>query len=100
MNEKHPFIRIIYIVCTCWEVSSAVDMSEENLAQLKEFLGDEDYKKLLEFCCEPRAWREISKLKIKQGRMLKILKDLKLSETLLFADGKYYTAPFAKEYMS
>lgn len=75
-------------------------MSDENLAQLKSFLDDEDYKTLLEFCCEPRAWKEISKLKIKQSRMLKILKDLKMSETLLFADGKYYTAPFAKEYLT
>jgi hypothetical protein len=38
-----------------WEISSAVDMSDENLAQLKKFLDDEDYKMLLEFCCEPKA---------------------------------------------
>jgi len=75
-------------------------MSDENLAQLKEFLDDEDYKMILEFCCEPKAWKEVSKLKIKQSRFLNILKDLKVSETLLFADGKYYTAPFAKEYMT
>lgn len=93
-------IRMIYIVCTRWEIFSAVDMSAENLAQLKKFLDDEDYKELLEFCCEPRAWKEISKLKIKQSKMFKMLKDLKTSETLLFADGKYYTAPHAKEYMT
>ena len=75
-------------------------MSPENIEQLKMFLDDEDYKRVLEFCLEPKSWNEISKLKIKQSKILKLLKDLKVSETLLFADGKYYSAPFVKEYMT
>ncbi len=74
-------------------------MSEENLVQIKEYLDDEDCKNLLEFCTEPKAWKEIAKLKIKQSKMFKMMKDLKISKALEFADGKYYTAAFVKEYM-
>lgn len=74
-------------------------MEDENLVKLQKYLEDEDYKELIEFCCEPRAWNEISKLKIKKSKLFQILKDLKISSTLKFADGKYYAASFVKEYL-
>ena len=37
--------------------------------------------------------------KVKEGKLFKVLKELKVSEALLFADGKYYTSPDALEYM-
>ena len=75
-------------------------MDEESLTQLKKYLEDKDYKELLEFCLEPKAWKEISKLKIKKSKMFNVLKALKESSMLEFADGKYYTASFVKEYMT
>lgn len=75
-------------------------MVDESLAQLQKYLEDEDYKEMLKFCCEPKAWKEISKLKMKRSKMFTILKDLKTSSILEFADGKYYVASFVKEYIT
>lgn len=74
-------------------------MSGEDIEQLKKYLEDNDYRILLDFCCEPRAWKEISKLKIKQSKMFQMLKDLKTTNALQFNDGKYYTPTFVKEYL-
>ncbi len=71
-------------------------MNEEELAQLRRYLENEDYRKLLSFCCEPRNWRELSKAGIRQERLFDIVRDLKLVKALAFADGKYYTTEMAK----
>ena len=75
-------------------------MTDENLVQLQKYLEDRDYKELLEFCFEPKAWKEISKLKMKRSKMFTVLKDLKESSILEFAEGKYYAASFVKEHMT
>ena len=74
-------------------------MSGENIEQLKKYLEDNDYRTLLDFCCEPRPWKEISKLKIKNDKMFQVLKDLKTTNLLQFNDGKYFTPMFVKEYL-
>ncbi len=71
-------------------------MNEEELAQLRRYLENEDYRKLLSFCCEPRDWRELRKAGVKQERLFDVLRDLKLVKALAFADGKYYTTETAK----
>lgn len=72
---------------------------EKELAELQKYLEDEEYKTLLSFCVEPKKWNEIQKLKVKRGKLFQILKDLKTVKALDFADGKYFTAAFAKEYL-
>lgn len=74
-------------------------MLGDNIVQLKKFLEDDDYKDLLEFCCEPKAWKEIRKLKIKQSKMFEIMKDLKTTNNLQFNDGKYFTPEFVKAHL-
>jgi len=74
-------------------------MTEVNVDELQKWLADEDCKQLLTFCLEPKEWKEISKLKIKQSKMFKMLKELKTSNALQFADGKYYSAPVVREYL-
>jgi len=54
---------------------------------------------LLSFCVEPKAWADISKLKLKKGKMFQIMKDLKIINALAFSDGKYYAAPYTQEYL-
>ncbi|MCD6480633.1 hypothetical protein J7L65_07640 [Candidatus Bathyarchaeota archaeon] len=71
-------------------------MNEEELAQLRRYLENEDYRKLLSFCCEPRDWRELGKAGVKQERLFDIVRDLKLVKALAFANGKYYTTEMAK----
>lgn len=73
--------------------------NEKEIAELQKYLNDEDYKMLLTFCVEPKAWKEISKLKLKKGKIFQILKDLKIVKALEFADGKYYAASFAQEFL-
>jgi len=70
-----------------------------NVENLKQQMQDEDCKKLLTHCKEPKSFNEIKKAKIKESKLFKLLKELKLSEALLFADGKYYTSPDAFEYL-
>ena len=62
-------------------------------------MKDEDCKRLLTHCKEPKSFNEIKSAKIKEGKLFKLLKDLKISEALLFADGKYYTSPEAFEFL-
>lgn len=71
-------------------------MNEEEVAKLRRYLQDEDYKRLLFFCCEPRSWREIMDMGVKRDRLFDILKDLKLVKALGFSDGKYYTTESAR----
>lgn len=66
-----------------------------NVESLKKQLNDEDSKKVLIHCKEPKSFKEIRATKIKEGKLFKILKELKISEALLFADGKYFTSPEA-----
>ncbi len=66
-----------------------------NVESLKQQLMDEDCKKVLIHCKEPKSWTEIKASKVKESKLFKILKELKISEALLFADGKYYTSPEA-----
>ncbi len=73
--------------------------NENEIAELQKYLGDEDYKMLLTFCVEPKAWNDIAKLKMKKGKMFQIMKDLKIIKALAFADGKYYAAPYTQEYL-
>lgn len=73
--------------------------NEKEIAELQKYLNDEDYKMLLAFCAEPKEWKEISRLKIKKGKMFQVLKDLKVITALEFADGKYYAASFTQEFL-
>ena len=66
---------------------------------LKQQLTDEDCKKVLTHCKDPKSFQEIRSTKIKEGKLFKVLKELKLSEALLFADGKYYTSPEVLEHL-
>jgi hypothetical protein len=74
-------------------------MNAEEVAKLRRYLEDEDYKRLLSFCCEPKTWREIMKMGVKRDRLFDILKDLKLVKALGFADGKYYTTEAARSFL-
>jgi hypothetical protein len=60
---------------------------------------DEDCKKVLIHCKEPKSFNEMKGAEVKQSKLFKILKELKISEALLFADGKYYTSPDAFAYL-
>ncbi|MFQ6053082.1 MAG: hypothetical protein ACE5OO_02475 [Candidatus Bathyarchaeia archaeon] len=73
--------------------------NEKELEELQRYLQDEDYKKLLCFCKEPKSWNEIRKLKMKQSKLFQILKDLKTAKALEFADGKYYSAAHTMEFI-
>ncbi len=64
-----------------------------NVDSLKSQLLDEDCKKVLIHCKEPKSFNEIKTAKIKESKLFKVLKELKISEALLFADGKYFTSP-------
>ena len=66
-----------------------------NVESLKQQLMDEDCKKVLIHCKEPKSFKEMKGAKVKESKLFKVLKELKLSEALLFADGKYYTSPDA-----
>ena len=70
-----------------------------NVDTIKKQVQDEDCKKLLTHCKEPRAFNEMKGAKIKESKLFKLLKELKLSEALLFADGKYYTSPDVFEFL-
>jgi hypothetical protein len=72
--------------------------NEKELAELQKYLKDADYKMIISFCQEPKAWDEISKLKqIKQSKLFQIMKDLKTVKALEFNGGKYFTASFVKD---
>jgi hypothetical protein len=62
---------------------------------LKKQLEDEDFVKILNHCREPKTYGEMKGAKVKQGKLFKVLKELKVNEALLFADGKYYSSPEA-----
>ena len=70
-----------------------------NVESLKKQILDENCLKVLTHCKEPKTFKEIKSTKIKEGKLLNVLKELKISEALLFADGKYYTSPDAFEYI-
>lgn len=70
-----------------------------NIDTLKQQLTDEDCKKVLTHCRDPKSFQEIRATKIKEGKLFKVLKELKISEALLFADGKYYTSPEVLEHL-
>ena len=84
-------IHILYILYV--SVAKAGEILGLNVDKLKEQLSDEDCKKVLTHCKEPRSFKEIKGTKVKESKLFKVLKELKLSEALLFADGKYYTSP-------
>lgn len=62
---------------------------------LKKQLEDEDFVKILNHCREPKTYNEMKGAKVKQGKLFKVLKELKVNDALLFADGKYYSSPEA-----
>lgn len=70
-----------------------------NVATLQTLLKDENCLKVLTHCKEPKTFIEIKKTKIGEGKIFSVLKDLKTSEALLFADGKYYTSPDAMKFL-
>ena len=70
-----------------------------NVDVLKKNLEDADCLKLLNHCIEPKTFNEIKKTKIKDSKLFKILKEMKVAEALSFADGKYYTTQEAQEYL-
>ena len=66
-----------------------------NLELLKKHLEDEDFVTILTHCREPKTYKEVKAAKVKGGKLFKVLKELKINEALLFADGKYYSSPEA-----
>ncbi len=62
---------------------------------LKKQLEDEDFVKILNHCREPKTYNEMKAAKVKDSKLFRILKELKINEALLFADGKYYSSPEA-----
>ena len=70
-----------------------------NVQALRTQLGDENCRKVLLHCKEPKTFIEIKKTKISEGKIFSVLKELKLSEALLFSEGKYYTSPEVVEYL-
>ena len=90
-------IHLLYLQCV--SVALAGDDLVLNVDNLKQQLTDEDCKKVLTHCKEPKSFQEIRSTKIKEGKLFKVLKELKLSEALLFADGKYYTSPEVLEHL-
>ena len=70
-----------------------------NLQNLQTQLKDANCLKVLIHCKEPKTLIEIRKTKISEGKLFGVLKELKLSEALLFADGKYYTSPDAIKFL-
>jgi len=70
-----------------------------NLQNLQVHLKDENCRKVLIHCKEPKTLIEIRKTKISEGKLFGVLKELKLSEALLFAEGKYYTSPEAIRFL-
>ncbi len=62
---------------------------------LKKHLEDEDFVRILNHCREPKTYNEMKGANVKQGKLFKVLKELKVNEALLFADGKYYSSPEA-----
>ena len=62
---------------------------------LKKQLEDEDFVKILNHCREPKTYNEMKGAKVNQGKLFKVLKELKVNDALLFADGKYYSSPEA-----
>jgi len=73
--------------------------NEEELAKLQSYLEDADYKNFLSFCLEPREWKEIWKLDMQKSKIFRILKDLKMVKAIEFADGRYCTAVYPREYL-
>ena len=90
-------IHILYLQYV--SVAIAGDHLVLNIDNLKQQLTDDDCKKVLTHCKEPKSFKEIRSTKIKEGKLFKVLKELKISEALLFADGKYYTSPEVFEYL-
>jgi hypothetical protein len=74
-------------------------MDGEQLVDLQKYLQDHDCIDLLSFCAEPKSWNEIRKLKVKDSKLFKMMKELKTAKALGFTDGKYFTAPFVKEHL-
>ena len=62
---------------------------------LRKHLEDEDFVTILNHCREPKTYKEMKAVKIKEGKLFQVLKALKIAEGLLFADGKYYSSPEA-----
>jgi len=62
---------------------------------LRKQLEDEDFVKILNHCREPKTYKEMKGAKVRDSKLFQILKELKLNEALLFADGKYYSSPEA-----
>ena len=62
---------------------------------LRKHLEDEDFVTILNHCREPKSYKEMKAAKVKDSKLFKVLKELKLNEALLFADGKYYASPEA-----
>ncbi len=74
-------------------------MADGMITQLQKYLVDADYKQILAYCVEPKQWKDIAKLKVKQSKIFQILKDLKTIKALEFSDGKYLTASYVKEHI-
>jgi hypothetical protein len=62
---------------------------------LKKHLEDEDFVKILNHCREPKTYKEMKGAKVRDSKLFKVLKELKINEALFFADGKYYSSPEA-----
>ena len=70
-------IHILYILYVF--VVIAGEILGLNVDKLKQQLSDADCMKVLTHCKEPKTFKEIKATKIKEGRLFKVLKELKLS---------------------
>lgn len=69
-------------------------MTREEIAErLNHSKNGESYRKLLNFCREPRTYNEMGKAGVKD--FFKILVELKTAGALEFVDGKYVSTQLA-----
>ncbi len=73
-------------------------MTKEKIEEFLNSKNRENYRKLLAFCKDPRTFNELEKSGVK-GDLFKVLVDLKTSEAIAFANGKYFTTQLGLDSM-
>jgi len=66
--------------------------------ELKKYLADDDYKKLLNLCLEPKKRSEMTHL-ASQTKMFQMVNNLMKLRALEIQSGRYITAAFVRGYL-
>ncbi len=74
-------------------------LTKEEIAEAFKSKNSDNYKKLINFCKEPKTYSQMGKAGIK-GDVFKILVDLKKIGALSWADGKYFSTKEAIEILN